>query len=395
MKLAHGVTMLPTFMPVATQAAIKGLTPEQVESLGVSLILNNTYHLNLRPGLKVLSEAGGAHKFQGWDHNLLTDSGGFQLVSLSKFSTITEEGALFESPFTGEPTMLTPEESISIQHTIGADIIMQLDDVVSSLTVGPRVGEAMERTVRWLDRCIAHHERSGKKDTQSLFAIVQGGLDHELRDRCLDEMIKRKDGIAGFAIGGLSGGEEKDVFWRIINQCAEKLPEDRPRYSMGIGFAEDLLVCVALGIDMADCVFPTRTARFGVALTHRGPLNLRLSKHAKEFIPIDETCPCPTCKDGTSRAMLHHIVTHETAAAHALTLHNITFEAQVMGRARSAIMNGTFPDYLRSFFAEYFGDVGYPEWCVNALRTVGVDLLEGKNVSVIPGQGAKWEYAAS
>ncbi|TFK75401.1 tRNA-guanine transglycosylase [Pluteus cervinus] len=392
MKLAHGVTMLPTFMPVATQAAIKGLTAEQVDSLGVSLLLNNTYHLNLRPGLQVLNEAGGAHKFQGWQRNLLTDSGGFQLVSLSKFTTITEEGALFSSPFTGEPTMLTPEESILIQHTIGADIIMQLDDVVSSLTVGPRVEEAMERSVRWLDRCIARHEASGKTTTQNLFAIIQGGLDPVLRDKCLDEMTKRKDGVAGYAIGGLSGGEEKDIFWKIIKQCAEKLPEDRPRYSMGIGFAEDLLVCVALGVDMADCVFPTRTARFGVALTHGGPINLRLSKHAVDLNPIDPDCPCPTCKDGTSRAILHHTVTHETSAAHALTLHNITFQAQVMGRARTAIMEGTFPEYLLSFFKQYFGDNGYPEWCVNALRTVGVDLLR-EGGKVISGSGAKWEYA--
>ncbi|KAK0226115.1 tRNA-guanine(15) transglycosylase-like protein [Armillaria fumosa] len=389
MKLAHGVTMLPTFMPVATQAAIKGLTPQQIEALGVTLILNNTYHLNLRPGMKVLNEAGGAHKFQGWQRNLLTDSGGFQLVSLSKFTTITEEGALFLSPFTGEPTMLTPEESISIQHSIGADIIMQLDDVVSSLTTGPRVEEAMGRSVRWLDRCIKHHEKSGKKSTQNLFAIVQGGLDPQLRDQCLDAMIDRKNDIAGYAIGGLSGGEEKGS----IKQCADKLPEDRPRYSMGIGFAEDLLVCVALGVDMADCVFPTRTARFGVALTHTGPLNLKLSKHEADMKPIDESCPCPTCTDGTSRAFLHHIVTHETAAAHAVTIHNITFQAQVMGRARDAILSGTFPDYLRSFFAGYFGDGGYPEWCVNALRSVGVDLLQDYPVKLIPGSGAKWEYA--
>ncbi|PBK91688.1 Queuine tRNA-ribosyltransferase [Armillaria gallica] len=393
MKLAHGVTMLPTFMPVATQAAIKGLTPQQIEALGVTLILNNTYHLNLRPGMKVLNEVGGAHKFQGWQRNLLTDSGGFQLVSLSKFTTITEEGALFLSPFTGEPTMLTPEESISIQHSIGADIIMQLDDVVPSLTTGPRVEEAMGRSVRWLDRCIKYHENSGKKSTQNLFAIVQGGLDRQLRDQCLDAMVDRKNNIAGYAIGGLSGGEEKDIFWRIIKQCADKLPEDRPRYSMGIGFAEDLLVCVALGVDMADCVFPTRTARFGVALTHAGPLNLKLSKHEADMKPIDESCPCPTCTDGTSRAFLHHIVTHETAAAHAVTIHNITFQAQVMGRARDAILSGTFPDYLRSFFAGYFGDGGYPEWCVNALRSVGVDLLQDHPVKLIPGSGAKWEYA--
>ncbi|KAH8979027.1 Queuine tRNA-ribosyltransferase [Lactarius akahatsu] len=394
MKLPHGVTLLPTFMPVATQAAIKGLTPQQMEGLGVTLILNNTYHLNLRPGIEVLREAGGAHRLQGWNHNLLTDSGGFQLVSLNKFTKITEEGALFASPFTGEPTMLTPEESISIQHAIGADIIMQLDDVVSSLTVGPRVGEAMKRSVRWLDRCIEFHEKSGRNTVQNLFAIVQGGLDPVLRDECLDEMVRRRESVAGYAIGGLSGGEEKDIFWRIIRQCAEKLPADKPRYSMGIGFAEDLLVCVALGVDMADCVFPTRTARFGVALTFNGPLNLKLGKHAKDFNPIDSTCPCPTCSDRISRAMLHHTVTHETAAAHAVTLHNLAFQARVLGQARDAIMNGTFPTYLRRFFAGYFGDVGYPEWCVNALRSVGVDLLEGNpNAKVVKGDGAKWEYS--
>ncbi|KAH9949580.1 tRNA-guanine(15) transglycosylase-like protein [Amylocystis lapponica] len=326
MTLPHGVTALPTFMPVATQAAIKGLTPQQVEALGVTLILNNTYHLNLRPGIKILNEAGGAHKFQGWRHNLLTDSGGFQLVSLNKFTKITEEGALFSSPFNGEPTMLTYIYS----HAIGADIMMQLDDVVSSLTVGPRVGEAMWRTIRWLDRCIEFHENSGKKDVQNLFAIVQGGLDPVLRDQCLDEMVSRKDRVAGYAIGGLSGGEEKG----IVKQCTDKLPADRPRYCMGIGFAEDLLVCVALGVDMADCVFPTRTARFGVALTHNGPLNIR-----------ERQCPCPTCADGTSRAMLHHIVTLETAGAHALTQHNIVFQARVLGDARNAIINGTFPAY--------------------------------------------------
>ncbi|OJT06334.1 hypothetical protein TRAPUB_2796 [Trametes pubescens] len=314
-------------MPVATQAAIKGLTPQQVEALGVNLILNNTYHLNLRPGIEVLKEAGGAHKFQG-------------------------------------------------------------------LTVGPRVGEAMWRTVRWLDRCIEFHQSSGKDDVQNLFAIVQGGLDPDLRDQCLDEMIARKDKVAGYAIGGLSGGEEKEIFWRVIKQCADKLPEDRPRYSMGIGFAEDLLVCVALGVDMADCVFPTRTARFGVALTSNGPLNLRLSKHATDMSPIEAGCPCPTCASGTSRAILHHNITLETAAAHAITQHNLVFQARVMGGARDAIMNGTFPDYLKTFFAKFFGDAGYPEWCVNALRSVGVDLLEGRpDVKVNPGDYAKWEYS--
>ncbi|KIM29795.1 hypothetical protein M408DRAFT_328618 [Serendipita vermifera MAFF 305830] len=445
MVLGHGTTILPTFMPVATQAAIKGLTPQQVEALGISLILNNTYHLNLRPGTDVLQKAGGAHAFQGWRRNLLTvfvpsifsppinsndavqDSGGFQLVSLSSFTEITEEGALFASPFTGEPTMLTPEESIRIQHAIGADIIMQLDDVVSSLTTGPRVREAMLRSVRWLDRCIAFHKASGRdkpydtanpngmqesasptnegqptRPEQNLFAIIQGGLDPELREECLDEMIKRKEDVPGYAIGGLSGGEEKAIFWKIVKLCTDKLPEDRPRYSMGIGFAEDLLVCVALGVDMADCVFPTRTARFGVALTFDGPLNLRLGKHAMEFGPIDETCPCPTCTSGTSRALLHSLITHETVAAHAITQHNLVFQARLMGNARDAILADTYPTYLRSFFARYFGATGYPRWCIDALKEVGVDLLEGTEkgkegvesaIGVVEGDGARWEYS--
>ncbi|KZO98911.1 tRNA-guanine transglycosylase [Calocera viscosa TUFC12733] len=394
MTMAHGTTYLPTFMPVATQGALKGLTAQQVEALGVTLMLNNTYHLNLRPGTKVLDAAGGAHKFQGWRKNLLTDSGGFQMVSLSSFTKITEEGVLFASPFTGEPTMLTPEESIGIQHSIGADIIMQLDDVVHSLTTGPRVEEAMWRSIRWLDRCIAKHKSSGRTDRQNLFAIVQGGLSPDLRQKCLDEMIKRKPDLPGYAIGGLSGGEEKDVFWQIVKLCAEQLPEDRPRYCMGIGFAEDLLVCVALGVDMADCVFPTRTARFGVALTNDGPLNLRLERHRTSFFPIDEDCPCPTCSSGVSRAALHDLVTRETVAAQAITQHNVVFQAAVMGGARDAIMEGRFPQYLKDFFRRYFADVAYPKWCVDALRSVGVDILEGiENPKVVEGKGAKWEYS--
>ncbi|KAF8527792.1 tRNA-guanine transglycosylase [Gautieria morchelliformis] len=388
------ITLLPTFMPVGTQAAIKGLTSQQMEDFGITLILNNTYHLNLRPGLKVLGEAGGAHLFQGWRKNLLTDSGGFQLVSLSQFTKITEDGALFASPFTGEPTLLTPEESISIQHTIGADIIMQLDDVVPSLTTGPRVEEATHRSIRWLDRCIAQHESKGQAK-QNLFAIIQGGLDSKLRDICLDEMIKRKQSVAGYAIGGLSGGEAKgDCSSTCIARCTSKLPVDRPRYAMGVGFAEDLLVCVALGVDMADCVFPTRTARFGVALTFTGPLNLRLSRYSHDMDPIDIACPCPACQSGTSRALLHHNIGLETATAHAVTQHNVVFQARLMGAARDAILKGEFPGYLRSFFRTYYGETGYPRWVVDALQSVGVDLLEGiQDPKITNDDGKKWDYA--
>jgi len=252
----------------------------------------------------------------------------------------------------------------------------------------------MERSVRWLDRCIAYHQKSGQDKSQNLFAIVQGGLDLTLRDRCLEEMVKRRESVGGFAVGGLSGGEAKDTFWRIVKYCAERLPDDKPRYCMGVGFAEDLLVCVALGIDMADCVFPTRTARFGVALTFDGPLNIRLAKHHKDLKPIDPECLCPTCKSGMSRALLHHLITEETVAAHAITQHNIVFQAQVMSRARDAIINGTFPEYLCTFFARYFEGAGYPRWCVDALRSVGVDILEGiENPQVVDDNGAKWEYA--
>ncbi|ELU42632.1 queuine tRNA-ribosyltransferase [Rhizoctonia solani AG-1 IA] len=352
MKLAHGVTALPTFMPVATQAALKGLTQQQTEELcrTSGLPRNNTYHLNLRPGTKILDAAGGAHKFQGWRKNMLTVSyrlGRIVLMTMGGVGfgrlpngqlevAVTEEGVLFESPFTGEPTMLTPEESMAIQVC------------PSSLTTGARVEEAMWRSVRWLDRCIAVHNASGRADCQNLFAIIQGGLDHGLRDICLDEMIKRKDSIPGYAVGGLSGGEAK-----------AKCYQPGPRYCMGIGFAEDLMVCVALGVDMADCVFPTRTARFGVALTFNGPINLRLGKHASSFVPIDDNCPCPTCASGTTRAQLHHIVTYETAGAHSVTLHNVAFQAQLMGRARDAILENRFPEYLKRFFYDYFGGRGW------------------------------------
>jgi len=251
----------------------------------------------------------------------------------------------------------------------------------------------MWRSVRWLDRCITQHKKNSN-DNQNIFAIIQGGLDTRLRDICLDEMIKRKDSVNGYAIGGLSGGEAKDIFWKIIAQCASKLPEDRPRYSMGIGFAEDLLVCIALGVDMADCVFPTRTARFGVALTLRGPLNLRLNKHVQDLDPIDHDCPCPTCQSGTSRAFLHHNIGIETAAAHAITQHNIVFQAKLMGGVRDAILNDTFPSFLQDFFREYYSGSSYPRWIVDALNTVGVNLLEGiTDVRLTDRNGANWDYA--
>ncbi|KAI8293341.1 Queuine tRNA-ribosyltransferase catalytic subunit [Colletotrichum sp. SAR 10_98] len=279
------------FMPVATQASLKGLTPEQLEETGCRLCLNNTYHLGLKPGQEVLDAVGGAHKLQGWKHNILTDSGGFQMVSLLKLAHITEEGVRFLSPHDGSPMLLTPEHSMSLQNSIGSDIMMQLDDVlVTTSQDAARMREAMERSVRWLDRCIAAHKNP---TTQNLFCIIQGGLDLEMRRECTREMLARD--TPGIAIGGLSGGEAKADYCRVVETCTELLPDLKPRYVMGIGYPEDLVVSVALGADMFDCVWPTRTARFGNAITKAGVLNIRNWRYEHDYGPIEEGCGSTTC----------------------------------------------------------------------------------------------------
>ena len=248
MTLPHGPVDTPVFMPVGTQGTIKGLTSEQVDSLDCQIILGNTYHLGLRPGADLVAEMGGLHKFMNWKRNLLTDSGGFQMVSLVELATISETGVHFQSPVDGSNMLLTPEKSIGLQNQIGADIMMALDDVVSSLEPDRnRVEIAMHRTIRWIDRCIGAHSRPTE---QNLFGIVQGGLDPELRDICLEAMNARSDWLPGYAIGGLAGGEDKHQFWRVVSQCTKKLPPGKPRYLMGVGYPIDLLVCTALGVDM-------------------------------------------------------------------------------------------------------------------------------------------------
>ncbi|KAL2761213.1 hypothetical protein ACRALDRAFT_2131589 [Sodiomyces alcalophilus JCM 7366] len=362
-------------MPVATQASLKGLTPEQLEESGCRLCLNNTYHLGLKPGQDVLSSVGGAHEFQGWSHNILTDSGGFQMVSLLKLANVTEQGVVFLSPHDGSPMLLTPEHSISLQNTIGSDIIMQLDDVL--VTTSPdnvRMRQAMERSVRWLDRCIAAHKNPRM---QSLFCIIQGGLDLELRRECCRQMMERD--TPGIAIGGLSGGEAKVDYCKVIETCTEMLPDLKPRYVMGIGYPEDLVVSVALGADMFDCVWPTRTARFGNAVTRHGVLNLRNSRFANDFKPIEEGCGCLCCRHqglGITRAFISHNAAKETVAAHLLTIHNIWYQLNLMREVRLSIIEDRFPTFLRQFFFDRYNDKSkYPGWAVDALRRVGVDLL--------------------
>ncbi|XP_066472323.1 queuine tRNA-ribosyltransferase catalytic subunit 1 isoform X2 [Tiliqua scincoides] len=346
LRLPHGTVHCPVFMPVGTQGTMKGLTAAQLDALGCRLCLGNTYHLGMRP-----------------------DSGGFQMVSLVELSKVTEEGVCFSSPYDDKEILLTPEKSIEIQNALGSDIMMQLDDVVSSTVTGPRVEEAMLRSIRWLDRCIAAHS---KPDQQNLFAIIQGGLDPALRTKCLEEMTKRD--VPGFAIGGLSGGEAKDHFWRMVALSTNHLPRDKPRYLMGVGYATDLVICVALGCDMFDCVFPTRTARFGSALVPWGSLQLKNKQYAKDFRPIDENCNCPTCQR-YSRAFLNSLFRNDTAAMHHVTVHNIAYQLNLMRLIRESIIEQRFPQFVQDFMKTMYGNRGsYPQWATEALTSVGIIL---------------------
>eukprot|EP00088_Acartia_fossae_P020033 TRINITY_DN2172_c0_g1_i4.p1 TRINITY_DN2172_c0_g1~~TRINITY_DN2172_c0_g1_i4.p1 ORF type:complete len:409 (+),score=68.12 TRINITY_DN2172_c0_g1_i4:43-1269(+) len=373
MTLPHSVVQTPIFMPVGTQGTLKGIIPEQLEALDCRIMLANTYHLGNRPGEQVLKAGGGLHKFMNWPRSLLTDSGGFQMVSLSKLTEITEEGVNFESPYDGSKCMLTPERSIEIQQAIGADIMMQLDDVVDSTCKDEdRFEEARHRTVRWLDRCIEAHTRP---DKQNLFPIVQGGLDEGKRKDCADQLTKRN--VPGFAIGGLSGGEDKSTFCRIVKVSAENLPDDKPRYVMGVGHQVDIIACVALGSDMFDCVFPTRTARFGSALVfeYPGELQLKKSKFKMDFRPIDENCDCSTCQNYT-RAYLHTVVTKEPSACHLVSIHNVAHQLRLMKRARDAIIEDKFPQFVAKFMLDLYPDKKYPDWAQQAFQGVGISLEE-------------------
>ncbi|ROL53080.1 Queuine tRNA-ribosyltransferase catalytic subunit 1 [Anabarilius grahami] len=346
LTLPHCAVNTPVFMPVGTQGTLKGITVDQLEDLDCQICLGNTYHLGMRP-----------------------DSGGFQMVSLVELSEVTEEGVTFRSPYDGKEILLTPEQSIAIQNSLGSDIMMQLDDVVSSTVKGPRVEEAMHRSVRWLDRCITANKNP---DRQNLFAIIQGGLEAKLRKACLDEMTKRD--VPGFAIGGLSGGEEKDDFWKMVTLSTDHLPREKPRYLMGVGYALDLVVCVALGSDMFDCVFPTRTARFGSALVPWGSLQLKQKQYAKDFQPIDPDCQCPTCRRH-SRAYLHALFKSDTAAMHHITIHNISYQLTLMRSVRQSIIDQRFPEFVKTFMKRMFpSSEQYPSWAVEALQSVNITL---------------------
>uniref|UniRef100_A0A6I8S834 tRNA-guanine(15) transglycosylase-like domain-containing protein n=1 Tax=Xenopus tropicalis TaxID=8364 RepID=A0A6I8S834_XENTR len=339
-RLPHGPVKTPVFMPVGTQGTMKGVTADQLRNLGCEICLGNTYHLGMRPPVVHCPErlAGSGSQDGGFSH-----------------------GSRFRYPSSAKHSALLP--------CTGSDIMMQLDDVVSSTITGPRVEEAMHRSIRWLDRCIA---ANSNPDRQNLFAIIQGGLDAELRRKCLQEMTKRD--VPGFAIGGLSGGEEKDHFWRMVTLSTDHLPRDKPRYLMGVGYATDLVVCVALGCDMFDCVFPTRTARFGSALVPWGSLQLKNKQFAKDFQPIDKNCDCPTCQR-YSRAYINALFKSDTAAMHHITIHNIAYQLNLMRSVRDSILQGRFPQFVQDFMRTMYSSRDkYPQWAVDALETVGITL---------------------
>ncbi|HUF91248.1 MAG TPA: tRNA guanosine(34) transglycosylase Tgt, partial [Candidatus Limnocylindria bacterium] len=347
----RAVIETPVFMPVGTLATVKSLTPDDLERAGASIILGNTYHLMLRPGHELIRELGGLHRFMSWPRALLTDSGGFQVFSLAKLRTITEEGVRFRSPVNGDLRLLSPEGAIEIQHALGADIIHPLDECLAY----PAGREATERslalTLRWARRSLqAHHAREGSA-RQALFGIVQGGSHADLRARAVEETVAL--GFDGYAIGGLAVGEPKPEMLALTEGVAARLPRDRPRYLMGVGKPEDLVECVARGVDMFDCVLPTRNARNGQAFTAAGPLSIKQARYTRDPAPLDTGCACETCRT-FSRAYLRHLfMAGELLAYRLLSLHNVHFFVGLMAAMRQAISERAFEPFRTRFFSRY------------------------------------------
>jgi queuine tRNA-ribosyltransferase len=344
----HGDVELPAFMPVGTQATVKGLTIDALAETGAQMVLANTYHLALRPGAEVVAELGGLHAFSGWQGPMLTDSGGFQIFSLAHNAKITEEQATFRSHIDGNLFELSPERAVAIQQQLGADVIMALDHVVALPNEGTAVREATERSVRWARRC----QQAQTRDDQALFAIVQGGLDPELRAHCARQLAELE--FPGYAIGGLSVGERPIDMYRMIDATAPALPVDRPRYLMGVGRPQDLLEAIGRGVDLFDCVLPTRNARNAMAFTDDGPIRLRNLQFERDLRPLEEGCPCAACRH--SRGYLRHLfLAHEMLGPILVSIHNVTYYQRLMADAREAIVEGRFRSFAEAKLARLTG----------------------------------------
>jgi queuine tRNA-ribosyltransferase len=346
LTLAHGVVETPVFMPVGTYGTVKATSPAELESLGAQIVLGNTFHLWLRPGLEVIAAHGGLHRFMAWPRPILTDSGGFQVFSLGNLRKVQEEGVAFASPINGDRLFLTPETSMAIQRTLDSDVVMVFDECTAYPASHDEVARSMQLSLRWARRSRAAHA----DNPNALFGIVQGGMHDDLRDESLAGLLDI--GFDGYAIGGLSVGEPKEDMLRVLARTAPRLPAERPRYLMGVGTPEDLVAGVTAGIDMFDCVLPTRNARNGWLFTRFGDLKIRNARYRDDTAPLDSTCGCYTCRH-FSRAYLHHLQrVNEILGARLATLHNLHYYMELMAGLRAAIEGGTLPARVDEFRSE-------------------------------------------
>jgi queuine tRNA-ribosyltransferase len=345
LALAHGVVETPVFMPVGTYGTVKAMAPNELDLLGAQIVLGNTFHLWLRPGLEVIGAHGGLHRFMGWDKPILTDSGGFQVWSLGPLRKVAESGVTFASPVNGDRLLLTPEVSMQVQRTLDSDIVMIFDECTPYPATLDEAARSMELSLRWARRSRAEFDASGNRN--ALFGIVQGGMHEELRDASLAGLAAI--GFDGYAIGGLSVGEPKDEMLRILDHTASRLPADRPRYLMGVGTPEDIVAGVLAGIDMFDCVLPTRNARNGWLFTRFGDVKIRNARHRSDTRPLDETCGCYTCRNFT-RAYLHHLQrVNEILGARLNTIHNLHYYLALTSGLREAIASDRLAAWVEQF----------------------------------------------
>ncbi|GAA0523448.1 tRNA guanosine(34) transglycosylase Tgt [Deinococcus depolymerans] len=358
----RGAVTTPMFMPVGTQGTVKGISPQELLDIGSQMILGNTYHLMLRPGEALVEAHGGLPGFTAYPGPFLTDSGGFQVMSLGHMRKITEQGVTFKSHLDGSLVDLTPERSIEVQQALGADVIMAFDECPPYPAEREYIQRSLERTERWLARSLQAKTNSH----QALFAIVQGGIHPDLRQQSLDLTLPYN--TPGFAIGGLAVGEPKDAMYPAVAFTAERLPEDRPRYLMGVGHPEDLVAGIALGVDMFDCVYPTRTGRFGYALTDDGRLNMNSSAPRRQLEPMDPDCDCYACRHYTRAYLAHLVKAEEMLAPRMLSLHNLRYLHRLVERARAAIAQGEFHMWAQGWARRYFKEQ-IPAWFQQALET--------------------------
>ncbi len=346
----RGTIQTPAFMPVGTAATVKSMTPEDVESVGAEIILGNTFHLMLRPGMEVIEVHKGLHKFMHWDKPILTDSGGFQVFSLGELRKITEQGVTFASPVDGSKVFMGPEESMQVQRTLGSDIVMIFDECTPYPATEAEARISMELSLRWAQRSKDEFQRLAPhgEDSSALFGIIQGGMYPELRDISLKGLTEI--GFDGYAIGGLSVGEPKEEMIKILQHTTPRMPQDKPRYLMGVGRPEDIVEAVRRGVDMFDCVMPTRNARNGHLFTHQGVVKIRNQKHQFDTRPLDETCGCYTCQN-YSRSYLRHLdKSNEMLGARLNTLHNLYYYQELMQGIREAIEQGCFEQFTQEFY---------------------------------------------